>query len=322
MLESIGVGHLEATGSAVAIQWVLKDGFGEIGKLFFIQRFAGSFDSHPKLWKLFGEFSSLVGCVLQLSTILAPSSWFLPLASLGYAARSIHFSIWGATHMTFTRNFAKQGNVGDLVAKDDSQMSVAHLLGMLSGVGLLSMSHSAPFLFTCFALLGPGQIISTWTLMHAAKFEILNDATLRLLIQEYLETNAVSTAKQLEQHPSLHFGEHVNDPRLPKVMFGTPLKQVFTHSKVLKDCLSIYQDELYLIYPKEGHYYFYLRGEADTKTVIQAYLNISYLSKHPHDPIKALAWSRDHVDPLIYLLNETQWRTDIVFWGDNGHRIK
>lgn len=31
---------------------VLKDGIGEFGKLFFIKRFASSFDSHPKTWKM------------------------------------------------------------------------------------------------------------------------------------------------------------------------------------------------------------------------------------------------------------------------------
>ncbi|KAI8393418.1 vitamin B6 photo-protection and homoeostasis-domain-containing protein [Radiomyces spectabilis] len=51
MLASLGLGTVEATGGAVAIQWVLKDGIGEFGKLFFIKRFASSFDSHPKTWK-------------------------------------------------------------------------------------------------------------------------------------------------------------------------------------------------------------------------------------------------------------------------------
>jgi len=52
MLASLGLGEAEAAGGAVAIQWVLKDGIGEVGKLFFIKRFASSFDSHPKTWKM------------------------------------------------------------------------------------------------------------------------------------------------------------------------------------------------------------------------------------------------------------------------------
>lgn len=55
MLASLGLGEAEAAGGAVAIQWVLKDGIGEVGKLFFIKRFASSFDSHPKTWKMVGK---------------------------------------------------------------------------------------------------------------------------------------------------------------------------------------------------------------------------------------------------------------------------
>lgn len=91
MLESLGVASsaVATGGGAVAIQWVLKDGIGEIGKLFLIQRFARSFDSHPKTWKMVGEVASVVGATLQLSTVLFPGSWFLGLASIGYMLRAI-----------------------------------------------------------------------------------------------------------------------------------------------------------------------------------------------------------------------------------------
>ncbi|KAJ3087053.1 hypothetical protein HK102_011908 [Quaeritorhiza haematococci] len=248
MLESLGVSSGAATTGAVAIQWVLKDGFGEIGKLIFIERFAKSFDSHPKCWKLVGEVSSLCGSLISMCTVVVEPRYFLPMASLGYACRSVHFAIWGATHMTFTRNFALNqrigggggaavkelnsmytsidgepviphsassgggvaaqpkevefgvgssvggggrggGNVGDIVAKDDSQMSVAHIVGMLCGVALLSFSHSPWFLFACFlAVLGPTHFLSTVALLKAAKFQVLNGATMGLVAMEYVES--------------------------------------------------------------------------------------------------------------------------------------
>lgn len=84
MLASLGVGHDAALAGAVAIQWVLKDGLGELGKLFFIKRFAYSFDSHPKTWYMVGEGVSQIGSALQIATAFAPHpAWFLPLASLG-----------------------------------------------------------------------------------------------------------------------------------------------------------------------------------------------------------------------------------------------
>lgn len=99
MLASLGLGTIEATGGAVAIQWytcscrkqifqranhiyrVLKDGIGEIGKLFFIKRYASSFDSHPKTWKFVCEIFSTVGSFLQLCTSVVTPKLFLPLAA-------------------------------------------------------------------------------------------------------------------------------------------------------------------------------------------------------------------------------------------------
>ncbi|KAI8373620.1 vitamin B6 photo-protection and homoeostasis-domain-containing protein, partial [Choanephora cucurbitarum] len=81
MLASLGLGQVEAVGGAVAIQWVLKDGIGEIGKLFFIKRYASSFDSHPKTWKFVCELFSTVGSFLQLCTSVVSPKLFLPLAA-------------------------------------------------------------------------------------------------------------------------------------------------------------------------------------------------------------------------------------------------
>jgi hypothetical protein len=171
----------------VAINWVLKDTLGEALKLSFIQRFAHSFDSHPKGWKAFGEVCSLVGATLMLSTALAPAEYFLLFASLGIGLRGIHYSIWGATHMTFTRNFALGGNVGDLVAKDDTQMSLAHLIGTAIGVSLLTISHSTPMLFTGFAILGPIHLYTTIALLQSTRFAILNQTSLTLLSEDFVK---------------------------------------------------------------------------------------------------------------------------------------
>lgn len=239
MLTSVGVSSTAAAaGGAVAVQWVLKDGIGEIGKLFFIQRFAHSFDSHPKTWKLIGELSSLCGAGIQLCTILAPTM-FLPLASIGYCLRSIHFSIYGATHMTFTRNFATQGNVGDVVAKDDSQMSVAHLLGVLCGVGLLSVSHAPWFLFSSFFVLGPIHFAMTLALLDAARFEVLNQTKLTLISRKYIREGVVPGMEELKPHERI-FGEWIRKGEdVPNLRVGVTVAKAFPNAVDLEAAMEV-----------------------------------------------------------------------------------
>jgi hypothetical protein len=87
-------------------------------------------------------------------------------------------------------------------------MSTAHLLGMLSGVALITMSHSPAFLFGCFAVLSPINIWSTKKMIDAAKFEILNQAKLTLLSREFIDTGHVVDYDQLRPK-EIGFGEWI-----------------------------------------------------------------------------------------------------------------
>ncbi|TPX33831.1 hypothetical protein SmJEL517_g03320 [Synchytrium microbalum] len=341
MLTSLGVGAPAAAGGAVAIQWVLKDGFGEIGKLFFIQRFAKSFDSHPKSWKIVGEASSLFGSFVQLMTVVAPASAFLPLASLGYACRSIHFSIWAATHMTFTRNFALQGNVGDLVAKDDSQMSVAHLFGLVSGVGLISLSHSPTALFTMFAILGPLHYFSTLRLVREAQFEVLNGSKLVLISDAFLHTNRVPSMKELKPRES-YFGESIRlGEKVPTVVLGDVVRKAFDSSAQVQIALDVLRNENYLISRKsDGKICVVLHTDAAAMDVIKAVLHsLRYhhdlsvnASQEPqqmtfnpsHDKIALRSsheWTEANFPRFVSELDDKDWQSDAVFWGDSGYRV-
>ncbi|KAJ3158934.1 hypothetical protein HDU86_002103 [Geranomyces michiganensis] len=350
MLSSIGVGSTAAAGGAVAIQWILKDGIGEIGKLFFIQRFARSFDSHPKTWKMIGEVSSLSGALLQLCTVVAPSNWFLGLASVGYALRSIHFSIWGATHMTFTRNFALQGNVGDLVAKDDSQMSVAHLGGMLAGVGILTLSHTPLFLFGVFFALIPVHFNMTLSLLRAANFEVLNQTTLTVICDRFVKTGVVPTMPELEPHVK-GFGEWIkNANQFPRIEIAAEVNKL-SH---VEDILALLKDERYLLsipVTRTSVIRIPLHASAAPHDVIKAALHATkfhellFNSPPPPSssaettslatetttttPARALElmaaskkWTAERFPQFIADLDYKDWQSDAVFWGDSGRRVE
>lgn len=87
-------------------------------------------------------------------------------------------------------------------------MSTAHLLGMLSGVGLISVSHDPAFLFTVFGVLSPLNIYFTYKLLNTAQFEILNQAKLTLLSRSYIDTGKVVDVDDLKDREFL-FGEWI-----------------------------------------------------------------------------------------------------------------
>lgn len=141
--------------------------------------------------------------------------------------------------MTFTRNFALQGNVGDLVAKDDSQMSVAHLLGMLSGVTAISISHAPLFLFGGFLVLGPVHFAMSMALLRAAQFEVLNETTLTLISRQYVKDLTVPGMEDLAPY-GRWFGERVKKgENVVKIRVGVPAKVAFKQGSDLSQALQV-----------------------------------------------------------------------------------
>ncbi len=74
LLTAVGVSAEGSIFGAVAVQWIIKDGAGEVAKLFFIRRFSPYFDSHPKTLTLFGETMGCLGSGLQIATVLISPS--------------------------------------------------------------------------------------------------------------------------------------------------------------------------------------------------------------------------------------------------------
>ncbi|EIE85407.1 hypothetical protein RO3G_10117 [Rhizopus delemar RA 99-880] len=235
----------------------------------------------------------------------------------------IHESIWLASHMTFTKHFSPNGNIGDIVAKDDAQMSTAHLLGMLSGVGLISISHSPLFLFGAFAVLSPINIWSTVKMLHAAEFEILNQAKLTLLAREYIDQGHVATYEKLRDR-EIGFGEWIKPSYRKKrgaisikIKMGPSAEQAYGSSHevqevvhTLKDAGS--KDVLKSVLHSLKFHDILSKESINKETDWDNYMNALRTS---------LDWTRENYDLFAAELDEKNWQIDTVYWNDSGMRL-
>jgi hypothetical protein len=230
--------------------------------------------------------------------------------------------------MTFTRNVALMGNVGDVVAKDDSQMSVAHLLGMLVGVACLSVSHDASFLFAAFLALCPVHFYATLALVRAAEFQVLNQGKLVLMAEHWILHQEIPTEQQLEKQETW-FGEfihpHVNST--PLVM-GATLYDTFDTLDSLEMCLDILSSQKYLLHYNKERMYLVYHHDATARDVISSVLHaIKYYRTWIKEPelepaqlLKStLEWTHSQQD-YVQAMADGGWQIDAVFYGDSGHR--
>ncbi|KNC48935.1 uncharacterized protein AMSG_04680 [Thecamonas trahens ATCC 50062] len=130
----LGAGAIPLAG---ALNFVLKDGIGQLGGVLYAAFSSRSFDAQPK----YHRYSSTL--LLQLSTgleVLAPlvPALFLPLASVANIGKNVAYLATGASRAQLNRAFAISENLGDVTGKATSQAISASLIGTGLGVALSS----------------------------------------------------------------------------------------------------------------------------------------------------------------------------------------
>ena len=346
MLESLGLTKAASAAGAVAIQWVLKDGIAEIGKLLFIKQFARSFDSHPKSWKAVGETLNTLGSGLQLCTVLAHPDYFLLLAATGNILKSMSYALWGATHVYFTRHFAlSSNNISDLTAKADSQSAFALITGWLTGICLISTSHSPAFLFGCYFALAPLHAVATTGLLNNVKFELLNEPKAASIAREFVRNSRIpTTSEQLEGVGFLgEFTSKASRLKIPAVEIGCSIEETFYSLSNAKTVVETIRDENYIFGYKTNSdgsrwYGIVLHKDAHGLDMIKSLLNVikfDHFLEQTHfqqkekdidDPIilelqtRSHHWTVENFPSFIAKLEAANWNTDSVSFDDPGYR--
>eukprot|EP00939_MAST-03C_sp_MAST-3C-sp1_P005032 g5032.t1 len=133
MLEGFGVGDVEATASAGAIGWIMRDGASMLGSLVFSALAATDFGMRMRQWRLFADVINDVGLTLNMIAPMFGKDYFLPLVCAGSVCTAMCGVAAGATKAKISQHFARNNNLADLVAKEGAQESIVTLLGIAGG---------------------------------------------------------------------------------------------------------------------------------------------------------------------------------------------
>ncbi|CAI5500009.1 unnamed protein product [Closterium sp. Naga37s-1] len=141
LLRAVGVGARRSVPAAAALQWVLKDGLGRLGRLWFVGSTGGSFDCNLKRVRF--QTSALFSASLGLD-ILTPHfpHLFLPLATAANIGKSIGLAAYVATTPPIHRTFALADNLGDISAKGQAQAVVSDNVGLAVAVALGALTRN------------------------------------------------------------------------------------------------------------------------------------------------------------------------------------
>ncbi|KAJ9516767.1 hypothetical protein QJQ45_027173 [Haematococcus lacustris] len=115
LLYAVGLGA-GAIPTAGALNWVLKDGLGQMGTLVFGKTIAHNFDIHSKSWYFLSMILLQLATLVEIITIMAPQ-WFLLLGSAANCLKGLAWMANGSTRSVFNLAFARDNNIADITAK-------------------------------------------------------------------------------------------------------------------------------------------------------------------------------------------------------------
>uniref|UniRef100_R7WAL5 Protein root UVB sensitive 6 n=1 Tax=Aegilops tauschii TaxID=37682 RepID=R7WAL5_AEGTA len=126
LLNSVGVSQSRATSGAVAINWILKDGAGRVGKMLFARQ-GKKFDYDLKQLRFSGDLMMELGAGIELATAAFPQL-FLPLACMANVVKNVAAVTSTSTRTPIYKAYAKGENIGDVTAKGESVGNIADLV--------------------------------------------------------------------------------------------------------------------------------------------------------------------------------------------------
>ncbi|KAF9360535.1 hypothetical protein BGX26_008955 [Mortierella sp. AD094] len=123
---------------AAALNWIIKDGLGQLGGVVYASFVSDKFDSEPKRFRFQATVAMQGANLLELLTPLWPG-YFLAIASISNIGKNMAWLASSATRAQMNKTFALRDNLGDITGKSGSQTTAAGLVGTGLGVVIAAL---------------------------------------------------------------------------------------------------------------------------------------------------------------------------------------
>lgn len=214
MLAAIGMGASRRLPAAAAINWVLKDGLGRLGKLGVAANFGREFDSDVKRFRFTSSVVYDASSLIEMITPFFPKK-FLLLATLANIGKSVGITTANVVRAPIQRSFVLEENLAEVAAKTSAQQVVADNLGLAVAVlatGLTGkvVNESARLIipFVAFIPLATMDLYCIYRELKAVQLTTINKERAEIIADHWINHGSVPGTKYVSAAERL-FGEFI-----------------------------------------------------------------------------------------------------------------
>jgi len=174
LLTSVGVSAQSSLPLAATLNWVLKDGLGQIGGVIFAATVNTRFDADPKRFRFGADAVLATSVVLESCTVLIP--WlFLPLASVANVGKNAAWLSASATRASIHQSFCLEHNLADVTGKAGSQTITASVAGTALGIAVTPLlSNDALSIILATTVFSMMHLTASYRALHYVQLKTLN----------------------------------------------------------------------------------------------------------------------------------------------------
>lgn len=266
-------------GQAAAISWVLKDGFGRVGKMIWASGMGKDFDVDPKRWRFRSALLYAVGNGLEIVTQIFPAS-FLVVATLANSMKQVSMLTSSATRNAMYRSFGGRAqNIANITAKGEAQIVVADLIGMVCGIQLSkAIGTSKSNVLAAYTVLTIADIIGIYMELRQVVFRTLNAERSSIVIEEYVRSGRIMQPAEVSRRESIFL-----KPRYRSRSRFSSISKAAKSPDELQTLLKIFGKEKFIVsVPQKlarasSPCRVVLRKDAKSTDVLRALLTVGYL---------------------------------------------
>lgn len=200
LLLALGIGSVS---SSAALNWVMKDGLGQLGGVLFAGTIGSRFDGSVKHYRWISSLVLNLACGLEMAANCFPAH-FLLIASLSTTGKNISYLSASATKAAINLSFCNAHNLADVTAKNGTQTTAACLIGTALGTAMAYSCQTYTQSLIAFGLCSIVNLYGTWGELTCVTLRHINVERGVMLFLRYFETgNFISPAEVNVNEPFL-----------------------------------------------------------------------------------------------------------------------
>ena len=241
MLQAIGLGATRRLPAAAAVNWVLKDGLGRLGKLSVATNFGREFDSDVKRFRFTSSVVYDCASLVEMLTPFFPKR-FLLLATVANVGKSVGITTANVVRAPIQRSFALDENLAEITAKTSAQQVLADNLGLglavvaTSLTGKVASANARLVLpLVAFVPLAAADLYCIYRELKAVQLKTINRERGEIIAELFVKHRRVPSFKTVADAERLFIPARLDESTLPLRVTG--LSEACPTARTLADAL-------------------------------------------------------------------------------------